>query len=716
MPGAAFGLPELARGELGCAAAARAEGKAALVACAGCYPTATSPRAPPRRPWQAGWWTGRASWWWTRVSGVTGAGKKATERTHFCFATGNVEAYGVGTHRHTPEIEQILRIPGRVVFTPHLAPLGRGLLSTVTLPLAPDAPLPRVEDLVERYAAFYADDAFVQVLPAGTLPRTASVVGTNRAHVGVGVAEGARAIVAVGAIDNLGKGGGRTGRPMCQRGVRPSRDAWPRGRGHAGVGPEGSTLMTSSVFSGGVDAPGAPGTSDTPGAPAAAAVARGGRRESARPAARRRRRSRGGLPLHAASRRGGGQRPRVLGGGRARGLPQGARPAGLGRVAADEPCACAAVFTRNAFCAAPVRVSRAHLSEGGATPEGGPAWGTARGVVVNSGNANAATGERGLEAARATARMAARALGCEEREVLVASTGVIGQHLPLAPFEDGLPAAVAALSKEGGASAARAVMTTDTRPKEAACTFSVEDAAYAGCTFTVGGMAKGSGMIMPDMATMIAVLTTDAPVSAPGRARGAFRRCGAHVQQGDGGLRHVHQHSCFLFASGAAAPGLPAFPRKGAAFRAFAEALEHVCTRLARAMAADGEGASRLVTVRVTGAATPADADAAARAVANSPLVKTAVNGHDANWGRIVAAVGKSGASFRQEDVAVDIMGLPVCRGGCAVPFDEGEALARFERPEVGIDVHLGAGDAQATVWTCDLTHEYITINGDYRT
>ena len=140
------------------------------------------------------------------VSGVTGAGKKATERTHFCFADENLEAYGVGAHRHTPEIEQILGIPGRLAFTPHLAPLNRGLLSTVTLPLSPDVPLPRVEELVERYEAFYADAPFVQVLPAGVLPRTASVAGTNHAHVGVGVVGAARAIVAVGAIDNLGKG------------------------------------------------------------------------------------------------------------------------------------------------------------------------------------------------------------------------------------------------------------------------------------------------------------------------------------------------------------------------------------------------------------------------------------------------------------------------------------------------------------------------------
>ena len=388
----------------------------------------------------------------------------------------------------------------------------------------------------------------------------------------------------------------------------------------------------------------------------------------------------------------------------------------LALVASDEPCACAAVFTQNVFCAAPVQVSRAHLDEGGATLGGGPAYGTARAVLVNSGNANAATGERGLEAARATARLAAGLLGCPEQEVLVASTGVIGQHLPLAPFEAALPQAVQALSPGGGPLAARAIMTTDTRPKESACTFTVDDPTYAGCTFVVGGMAKGAGMIMPNMATMIAVLATDAPLAAPDAhaalARVAARTFNKVTVDSDTSTND----SCFLMANGAAAPERPPFARDGVAFQAFERALEHVCTQLARAMAADGEGASRLVTVRVTGAATPEDADGAARAVANSPLVKTAVNGHDANWGRIAMAVGKSGAVFRQQDVAIDIMGLPVCRGGLTVPFDEAEALARFERPEVGIDVDLGAGDAQATVWTCDFTHDYITINGDYRT
>ncbi|MPN50342.1 Arginine biosynthesis bifunctional protein ArgJ [bioreactor metagenome] len=171
-----------------------------------------------------------------------------------------------------------------------------------------------------------------------------------------------------------------------------------------------------------------------------------------------------------------------------------------------------------------------------------------------------------------------------------------------------------------------------------------------------------------------------------------------------------------MFASGLAAPaGAESFSLDTPAYAAFSAALLAVCEDLARQMAADGEGATRLITVNVSGAASAADADLAARTIANSPLVKTAVYGHDANWGRIAMAIGKSGAVFRQEDAAIDILGLPVCRGGLTVPFDEAEALRRFEQSEIIIDVDLGAGDASTTVWTCDLTHEYVTINGDYR-
>ena len=258
-----------------------------------------------------------------------------------------------------------------------------------------------------------------------------------------------------------------------------------------------------------------------------------------------------------------------------------------------------------------------------------------------------------MEAARETARIAGDAVGCPASEVLVASTGVIGVQLPLAPFGIGLPAAASLLSAGGGADAARAIMTTDTRPKEAAVTFSGDGIGYDGCTFTVGGMSKGSGMIMPNMATMIAVLTTDAPVSAPALHRALVHAVNRSFNKVTVDSDTSTNDSCFLFASGAAAPaGASAFDPDGPAFARFQAALVEVCETLARMMAADGEGATRLVTVHVTGAANDTDADLAARAVANSPLVKTAVCGRDANWGRIAAAIGKSGAVSRPKGVA----------------------------------------------------------------
>lgn len=380
----------------------------------------------------------------------------------------------------------------------------------------------------------------------------------------------------------------------------------------------------------------------------------------------------------------------------------------LALVVSEEPCACAGVFTRNVFCSAPVTVSREHLE--------GIGYGTARAVVVNSGNANAATGEPGLEAARESATIVADAIGCPTSEVMVASTGVIGVHLPLEPFAAGVPTAAARLSATGGSDAARAIMTTDTRPKEAAFAFSGDGIGYDGCTFAVGGMAKGSGMIMPNMATMISVITTDAPVAPDVLHAALVRAANVSFNKVTVDSDTSTNDTCFLLASGAAAPaGSQPFEPGSPALAQFEQVLTAVCEDLARQMAADGEGASRLITVRLTGAANDEDADKAARAVANSPLVKTAVCGHDANWGRIAMAIGKSGAAFRQEDAAIDIMGMPVCRGGLTVPFDEDEALRRFEEPEITIDVDLGAGDAHTTVWTCDFTHEYITINGDYR-
>ena len=378
-------------------------------------------------------------------------------------------------------------------------------------------------------------------------------------------------------------------------------------------------------------------------------------------------------------------------------------------VAADELVPCAGVFTTNRFCAAPVIVSRANL--GGA--ERG--YGMVRAIAINSGNANAATGEPGLACARETCSIVSQVAGCEPEEVLVASTGVIGAPLGIELFETGVPAAFDALSPKGGADAARAIMTTDTHPKEYAVTYESQELEYVGCTFTVGGMCKGSGMIMPNMATMICVLTTDAPV-APAALHAALKACV------DRTFNKVTVDSdtstndtCLLLASGAAAADVPAIEEGTPAFAEFEHALGVVCESLARNIASDGEGASRLVTVNVTGAASDADADLAARAVANSPLVKTAIAGRDCNWGRIAMALGKCGAAFKQEDVSIDIMGMPVCRAGLTVPFDEDEAKRRFEAPEIIISADLGAGGSATTVWTCDLTHEYVSINGDYR-
>ena len=388
----------------------------------------------------------------------------------------------------------------------------------------------------------------------------------------------------------------------------------------------------------------------------------------------------------------------------------------LALVEFDEPVAAAGTFTTNKFCAAPVTVSREHL--------GPNCCSTARAVVINSGIANAATGEEGIDSAEETCSIVAETIGCEPGEVLVASTGVIGQLLDVEPFRAGVPALhdrlCAAASDEGarlscGHDAARAIMTTDTHPKERAVSYEATGA-LAGTTVTVGGMCKGSGMIMPNMATMISVVTTDAPVTPAalheallGAVKTTFNKVTVDSDTST-------NDTCVAFATGAAAPGAPAIEPGTPEAAELAHAIADVCQHLARAIAADGEGASRLVTVTVAGAPTDEDADTAARAIANSPLVKTAIYGHDCNWGRIAAALGKCGVEFDQRDVDIDIMGMPVCRDGLTVPFDEDEALRRFEEPEITIWADLGAGTCETTVWTCDLTHDYVKINGEYRT
>ncbi len=377
-------------------------------------------------------------------------------------------------------------------------------------------------------------------------------------------------------------------------------------------------------------------------------------------------------------------------------------------VEADELCPAAATFTKNVFCAAPVTVSREHLDNVN--------YGFARAVVINSGTANAATGYIGLEASRETCAIVADSVGCAEEDVLVASTGVIGQLLKTDPFKTAIPSLHESLSADRGHEAARAIMTTDTVPKEEAICYKTQDPTYQGATFTIGGMCKGAGMIMPNMATMIAVLTTDAPVSSKALHSALVEAVNVSFNKVTVDGDTSTNDSCFIFASGKAVlPDAPLIEEGSVAYEEFAEGLKQVAQKMARKMASDGEGATKLVTVKVTGAVNDDEAELAARTVANSPLVKTAIYGHDANWGRIAGALGRSGATFKQEDVSIDIMGIPVCRDGLTVEFSEEEALRRFELPEIVLEADLGAGSGQATMWTCDFSHDYVSINGDYR-
>ncbi len=384
----------------------------------------------------------------------------------------------------------------------------------------------------------------------------------------------------------------------------------------------------------------------------------------------------------------------------AAGISCGLKPDGrldLALVAAEGSVPAAAVFTRNAIVAAPVIVSREHLASG-----------RARAVIINAGNANACTGATGLSAARETARSVAAELGCAPEEVLVCSTGVIGVPLPLPLVVAGIPEAVSALDSRTGDAPAEAIMTTDTFAKQCAVSLDVQ-----GRAVTVGGMAKGSGMIAPNMATMLAVVTTDAPLSSTACSDVLTTACATTFNRVTVDSDTSTNDTLILMASGSAggpqiAPGTEAYAQLG-------EAVRVVCAELARMVARDGEGATKLVSVNIAGAATGGDAELAAFAVANSPLVKTALFGNDANWGRVAMAVGKSGAKVSPERLAIRFAGVTVCEHGEAVAFDEEQASAALDRPEVSIDVDLGVGSHSATVLTCDLSYEYVRINGEYR-
>jgi glutamate N-acetyltransferase/amino-acid N-acetyltransferase len=362
------------------------------------------------------------------------------------------------------------------------------------------------------------------------------------------------------------------------------------------------------------------------------------------------------------------------------------------------PAVAAGVFTTNKVQAAPVTVSREHLRDG-----------QVRAVVVNSGNANACTGSDGLETARRTAEAAAKALGIAAEEVIVASTGVIGVPLPVERLLDGVGRATAKLASDGGELAARAIMTTDTRPKEIAVEFPI-----GGTPVRIGGMAKGSGMVHPNMATMLAFVTTDAAVSH-GALDAAWREVVSRTfnmvtVDGDTSTNDM----AVVLANGLA--GNSPIGPGSEEYRLLVAGLETVATHLAKEIARDGEGATKLVEVTVSGAPSHDAAVQVAKAVAGSNLVKTAIFGADANWGRIICAAGYSGADIDVESIDIYIGGELMAQRGAAHPFDESVLKEILERPEIGIHLVLNQGDAAATVWTCDLTFDYIKINASYRT
>ena len=364
----------------------------------------------------------------------------------------------------------------------------------------------------------------------------------------------------------------------------------------------------------------------------------------------------------------------------------------LAILASDFPCTVAATFTKNALHSASVDVNRAHLVAG-----------RPRAVVVNAGIANSSTGERGLADAEQMAAWVGEKLQLQANDVLVCSTGVIGHFLPMAKIEPGI--AEISLRPDGGLELARAFMTTDTRPKRASVAFG---------PYTLGGCCKGSGMIHPNMATMLAFLTTDAPIEQ----RFLQRSLSAVVDRSfnllsiDGDTSP--SDTVLLFANGAAggSPIDEASPLR----KEFEEALDALCVYLAKEMARDGEGATKLIEVTVSGAASRADASALIRLMTTSYLLKCAVHGADPNWGRVVAVAGRSGVQLSEERFVVDICGTRVFERAEPTEFDPMRVATAMLRDTVTIAVDLGVGEFTATGWGCDLSAEYVSINADYHT
>ena len=374
----------------------------------------------------------------------------------------------------------------------------------------------------------------------------------------------------------------------------------------------------------------------------------------------------------------------------------------LALIWSERRCSAAACYTRNKVIGQPLVVTREHLADG-----------FAQAIIVNSGNANTCNGEQGIQAARRMAALVAERLPVKAEDVVVASTGVIGVQLDVTPIEGGMEALIAGLSKAGSIDAREAILTTDTMKKE----LSIE-LELGGKKVTLGAMAKGSGMIHPNMATMLCFITTDCAISSAllqeslsESVKRSFNRVSV---DGDTSTNDM----VVMLANGMA--GNPAIADRGSDYRAFAEALDYLAVQMAKMIARDGEGATKLVECVVTGAADEAEAEALAKSVITSSLVKTALFGSDANWGRVLCALGYTPSTFDPDKVRLAFESprgyLEVCANGAGVPFSEEKAKLVLGAQEVSILVDLGGGSGQATAWGCDLSYEYVRINGDYRT
>ena len=369
----------------------------------------------------------------------------------------------------------------------------------------------------------------------------------------------------------------------------------------------------------------------------------------------------------------------------------------VGLLLSDAPCAAAGVFTRSSIVSPSVTVNREILAGGHRL----------RGLVVNSGIANACVGEQGYIDAREMGALAATAMGVRPEEALVFSTGIIGVELPMTLIKAGVESVQ--LSPESGNSLARAMMTTDTHPKEAAVSVEI-----GGVTVRIGGVAKGSGMIHPNMATMLAFVATDAAIAQPLLRRMlpevADRSLNMLTVDGDSSTND----SLVVLANGAA--GNPVITEGSPEAAAFQEALLSVCVQLTRQLARDGEGATHLLVVEIAGAKDDDDARRAARTIAASLLVKSAVYGADPNWGRLLAALGRSQAEAVESKIALFINGVCIMDEGKPIPFHKDAVVAQMRGDEVTFRIELNIGEGQATAWGCDLTEEYVVINSAYTT